>query len=179
MTIQEAIEHCREEAAKNRTRAVEHANAYDRENAMACHECAAEHKQLAGWLEELEQRRTRRAELDTLDVLRKTIHETGRAPGISGEIVESMRPGVAYGVRAAQTVLRDMVAIERALPPGAVARYVGSKHERWIGVEVEGESGTGPVYSKVACSGCGFENDHEPAYCECCGSMMDGEEGGT
>lgn len=115
MTIQEAIEHCREEAAKNRTRAVEHANAYDRDNAEACHECAQEHEQLAMWLIELIELQERR-----------TTHPARRA--------------------------------------------------HWIGVEVEGESGTGPIYSKVACSGCGFENDHEPAYCECCGARMDAEE---
>ena len=51
-----------------------------------------------------------------------------------------------------------------------------ARRAHWIGVEVEGQSGAGPVYAKVACSGCGFENDHEPAYCECCGARMDAEE---
>lgn len=66
--------------------------------------------------------------------------------------------------------------LQRRRGDAPTARYVGGKHEHWIGVEVEGESGTGPIYSKVACSGCGFENDHEPAYCECCGARMDAEE---
>lgn len=108
MTIQEAIEHCREEAAKNRTRAVEHANAYDRENAEACHECAAEHEQLAGWLEELQQRRGRAKELAALEDLRQQVVETGRVRGISGTIVESTRPCVAAGVRAAIQTLIDL-----------------------------------------------------------------------
>lgn len=170
MTIQEAIEHCREEAAKNRTRAVEHANAYDRENAEACHECAQEHEQLAGWLEELQQRRGRAKELAALDDLRHRFIETGRLC-------------VASGVRAAIQTLIDLtneeiVKQEESGDAPAPRRRAGT-HERWIGVEVEGQSGTGPVYAKVTCSGCGFENDHEPMYCECCGSMMDGEEGGT
>lgn len=180
MTIQEAIDHCREEAAKNRTRAVEHANAYDRKNAEACHECAQEHKQLAAWLKELQRRRGRAVELAALEALRKQVHETGRVRGISGEVVESVRPCVAAGVCAAIQTLIDLTndetirREERGDTP--TARYVGGKHERWVGVEVEGQSGAGPVYAKVTCTGCGFENDHEPAYCECCGARMDAEE---
>ena len=108
MTITEAIEHCREEAAKNRMRAVEHANAYDRENAEACHECAAEHEQLAAWLEELQRRRGRAEELAALEDLRQLVNETGRVRGISGELVESVRPCVAAGVRAAIQTLIDL-----------------------------------------------------------------------
>ena len=108
MTLDEAIQHCREEAAKNRTRAVEHANAYDRENADACHECAAEHEQLAAWLEELQRRRGRADELAALEDLRQLVNETGRVRGISGEIVESVRPCVAAGVRAAIQTLIDL-----------------------------------------------------------------------
>lgn len=59
MTIEEAIRHCREQAGKIRVRAVECANAYDREGAESCHECAAEHEQLAEWLEELQEKRSK------------------------------------------------------------------------------------------------------------------------
>ena len=46
MTIEEAIEHCKEQAAKLRTT-----------GDCGCVECAAEHEQLAEWLVELKQRR--------------------------------------------------------------------------------------------------------------------------
>ena len=58
MTLDEAIRHCYEEQRRNIERTVEYANAYDRENADACAECAKEHKQLAEWLEELRDRRS-------------------------------------------------------------------------------------------------------------------------
>lgn len=50
---------------------------------------------------------------------------------------------------------------------------VDNNHAHWIGTEIEGYTGSQPVYSTVACSHCGFENDHEPAYCEQCGYRMD------
>jgi len=59
MTIEEAIRHCMDEAGKNRARAVECANAYDGEGATRCHECADEHQQLAEWLEELQEKRSK------------------------------------------------------------------------------------------------------------------------
>lgn len=56
MTIDEAIKHCLEVAERYETRA----KMIDRrklgfalENPTACHECAAEHRQLAEWLTEL------------------------------------------------------------------------------------------------------------------------------
>ena len=52
----------------------------------------------------------------------------------------------------------------------------GRKHTRWKGTEVEGYTGGRPVWAKVVCTGCGFENDHEPAYCELCGARMDAED---
>lgn len=50
---------------------------------------------------------------------------------------------------------------------------VEEKHAHWIGTEIEGYTGSQPVYSTVACSHCGFENDQEPEYCEQCGYRMD------
>lgn len=59
MTIEEAIQHCRDEAEKNRARA----DAYDNEGqtmlAKGCNACAVEHAQLAAWLIELQQRRAK------------------------------------------------------------------------------------------------------------------------
>lgn len=63
MTIEEAIQHCKEVATENRRCALEFArvNVYD--TARNCQECAAEHEQLAEWLTELKQRRE--AEIST------------------------------------------------------------------------------------------------------------------
>ena len=57
MTIEEAIQHCKDVATENRQYALEFArvNVYD--SARNCQECAAEHEQLAEWLTELKQRR--------------------------------------------------------------------------------------------------------------------------
>lgn len=51
MTLDEAIRHCREVAEER------HAEAHYSEDHANCEECAAEHEQLAEWLEELKQRR--------------------------------------------------------------------------------------------------------------------------
>lgn len=56
LTLDEAIKHCHEKAEEQRFRA-EHAQAMGNVNIKACLECAEEHIQLAGWLEELEARR--------------------------------------------------------------------------------------------------------------------------
>lgn len=57
MTIEEAIQHCRDEAEKNRARA----NAYDNGGqsmlAEGFNACATEHAQLAAWLIELQEKR--------------------------------------------------------------------------------------------------------------------------
>lgn len=60
MTIDEAIHHCEEVAERYETRA----KIIDRrklgfalENPTACHECAADHRQLAEWLKELKELR--------------------------------------------------------------------------------------------------------------------------
>ena len=63
MTIEEAIKHCEEVAERYETRA----KIIDRrklgfalENPTACHECAADHRQLAEWLKELVSLKERR-----------------------------------------------------------------------------------------------------------------------
>lgn len=89
--------HCKEQAATLRM-----ARDY------GCDECAAEHEQLAEWLEELQQRRGRATDLAALESLRKQINETGRVRGISGTITQSVRPCVASGVRAAIQTLIDL-----------------------------------------------------------------------
>ena len=58
MTLDEAIQHCRDVAGEKMAEAVERANAYDGPGADACHECRKEHEQLAEWLEELRDRRS-------------------------------------------------------------------------------------------------------------------------
>lgn len=57
MTIEEAIEHCKEVAIENRRSALNFARGYVYDAARNCQECAAEHEQLAEWLEELKHRR--------------------------------------------------------------------------------------------------------------------------
>ena len=68
MTIEEAIQHCKEAATENRQYALEFArvNVYD--SARNCQECAAEHEQLAEWLTELKQRREH--EVNRAEILR-------------------------------------------------------------------------------------------------------------
>lgn len=108
MTLDEAIRHHRDVAGEKMAETVECASAYDRAGAKACHEEYMEHKQLAEWLEELQQRRGRAAELAALEDLRQLVNETGRVRGIGGTVVESVRPCVATGVRAAIQTLIDM-----------------------------------------------------------------------
>ena len=97
MTLEETIERFKEQAETLRM-----ARDY------GCDECAAEYEQVARWLEELQQRRGRATELAALENLRKQINETGRVRGISGTIVQSVRPCVASGVRAAIQTLIDL-----------------------------------------------------------------------
>lgn len=108
MTIEEAIEHCKEVAKESREAALSYARENAYETAISCKACGQEHEQLAEWLAELQQRRGRATELAALESLRRQINETGRVPGISGTIVESARPCVASGVRAAIQTLIDL-----------------------------------------------------------------------
>lgn len=57
MTIDEAIQHCKEVAKENRKTALEYARAYAWDTAHGCRECANEHEQLAAWLVELKKSR--------------------------------------------------------------------------------------------------------------------------
>ena len=59
MTIDEAIQHCKEVAKENRKTALEYARAYAWDTAHGCRECANEHEKLASWLVELKERRER------------------------------------------------------------------------------------------------------------------------
>lgn len=108
MTLEEAIEHCKEVAKESREAALSYARENAYETAISCKACGHEHEQLAEWLEELQQRRGRATELAALESLRKQINETGRVRGISGTIVQSVRPCVASGVRAAIQTLIDL-----------------------------------------------------------------------
>ena len=56
MTLDEAIQHCKEVAKKNEERA-EVVKEYDAYTELECMECAEEHLQLADWLEELKNAR--------------------------------------------------------------------------------------------------------------------------
>ena len=57
MTLDEAIQHCKEEAEKMRKDSVKRLQVGLMHAANDCEECAAEHEQLAKWLEELLRRR--------------------------------------------------------------------------------------------------------------------------
>jgi len=57
MTLDEAIQHCKEVAKENRKTALEYARAYAWDTAHGCRECANEHEQLAAWLVELKESR--------------------------------------------------------------------------------------------------------------------------
>ena len=57
MTIEEAIEHCKEVAKESREAALSYARENAYETAISCKACGQEHEQLAGWLTELKQRR--------------------------------------------------------------------------------------------------------------------------
>ena len=57
MTIEEAIEHCKEVAAESREAALSYARENAYETAISCKACGQEHEQLAEWLTELKQRR--------------------------------------------------------------------------------------------------------------------------
>lgn len=57
MTIEEAIEHCKEVAKESRKAALTYARENAYETAISCKACGQEHEQLAEWLTELKQRR--------------------------------------------------------------------------------------------------------------------------
>lgn len=57
MTIEEAIEHCKEVARESRNAALSCARENAYETAISCKACGQEHEQLAEWLTELKQRR--------------------------------------------------------------------------------------------------------------------------
>lgn len=57
MTLDEAIQHARAEARANRLAADDYSRLRPVEQATSCRACAAEHEQLADWLEELRDRR--------------------------------------------------------------------------------------------------------------------------
>ncbi len=59
MTIEEAIEHCKEVAKESREAALSYARANAYETAISCKACGQEHEQLAEWLTELKHRRDR------------------------------------------------------------------------------------------------------------------------
>ena len=57
MTIEEAIEHCKEVAKESREAALSYARENAYETAISCKAYGQEHEQLAEWLTELKQRR--------------------------------------------------------------------------------------------------------------------------
>lgn len=57
MTLEEAIQHCKESAKANRDGALGFAREHNWGAATACKACAQEHEQLAAWLTELKQRK--------------------------------------------------------------------------------------------------------------------------
>ena len=57
MTLDEAIRHCKEQAERERRKVPQFEHLNLMHAAESCKECAAEHEQLAKWLEELQQRR--------------------------------------------------------------------------------------------------------------------------
>lgn len=57
MTIEDAIKHCRDTALSNAGNAIAYLKGAQKMLAESCEKCAAEHEQLAKWLEELKQRR--------------------------------------------------------------------------------------------------------------------------
>lgn len=57
MTIDDAIKHCRDTALSNAGNAIAYLKGGQKMLAESCEKCAAEHEQLAKWLEELKQRR--------------------------------------------------------------------------------------------------------------------------
>lgn len=57
MTLEEAIEHCKEVAKESREAALSYARANAYETAISCKACGQEHEQLALWLTELKSRR--------------------------------------------------------------------------------------------------------------------------
>lgn len=57
MTLEEAIQHCKDEASKLRKDSAKRLQIGLMHAANDCEECAAEHEQLAGWLEELLEKR--------------------------------------------------------------------------------------------------------------------------
>lgn len=57
MTIEEAIQHCKEVAKESREAALTYARENAYETAISCKACGHEHEQLAEWLTELKQRR--------------------------------------------------------------------------------------------------------------------------
>ena len=59
MTIEEAIQHCWDEAEKNRARADAYNNEGQSMLAKGCNACAVEHAQLAAWLIELQEKRSK------------------------------------------------------------------------------------------------------------------------
>lgn len=61
MTLEEAIQHCREKAKELEEQAQSLARRTKYSNIPDCLECAAEHQQLAEWLEELKARREKEA----------------------------------------------------------------------------------------------------------------------
>ena len=57
MTLEEAIEHCKEVAAESREAALSYARENAYETAISCKAVGYEHEQIAEWLIELKQRR--------------------------------------------------------------------------------------------------------------------------
>lgn len=57
MTLEEAIEHCKEVAKEKRYECAECTEVQDYRSAEECNDCAEAHKQLAEWLTELKQRK--------------------------------------------------------------------------------------------------------------------------
>ena len=61
MTLDEAIQHCKDAEKANRQGALELARKCEWDSAKSCQACADEHKQLAEWLTELKQNREKQS----------------------------------------------------------------------------------------------------------------------
>ena len=85
MTLDEAIQHCWDEAEKNRARANDYSDAHDQENEKACNACAVEHAPLAVWAWLIELRQRRAAEQDSLDAMCSQIKKVIRTESDDGD----------------------------------------------------------------------------------------------
>lgn len=137
MTLDEAIQHCKEVAKESKAAALTYARENAYETAISCKACGQEHEQLAEWLTELKQRRE--AEITAPPKQKPSVQQSLDAWALLNELIKLGYPhnfqheaphisGYLYDISALIDKAYEIKATEQASLLDRLAAEYDRKH---------------------------------------------------